>query len=90
MTLQQLSNVKRWHQTHRRDHEVEYQIWDIVLTCWVLGWVGILPASALAPKVGLAVCALLAFAPELYLWLRRRLHRRHVLRCDWLASAARR
>ncbi len=88
MTLQQLSNVKHWLQDHRRQHAVEYQIWDLVLTCWVLGWVGIPAAVVLAPRIGLAVCALLACVPELYCWLRRRLHRRGVLRCDWLACAA--
>ena len=89
MTLQQLAAVKRWHQSHLRGHAVEYQVWDAVLTCWVLGWVGVPAAVVLAPKAGLAACALLSCVPEFYLWLRRRLHRRGVLRCDWLASAAR-
>jgi hypothetical protein len=89
MTLQQMANVKRWHQAHRREHEIEYQVWDIVLTCWVLGWVGVPPAVVLAPRVGLAACALLSCMPEAYCWLRRWLHRRGRLRCDWLACAAR-
>ena len=88
MTLQQMATVKRWHLTHRHDRWVEYQLWDAVLTCWVLGWFGLPAAVFLAPALGVAVCAALSFAPEAYLQLRRRLHRRGVLRCDWLGCAA--
>lgn len=88
MSLQQLSAVRRWHALHRRLHSVEQHMWDFVLTCWVLGWVGVPPAVVLAPWLGLAGCAVLACAPELYLVLRTWLHRNQVLRCDWLASAA--
>ena len=88
MTVQQLSSVKRWHQSHRRDRSVEYQVWDMVLTCWVLGLVGLPAAVVLAPMGGVAACAALFCAPEAYVALRRGLHRRGWLRCDWLASAA--
>lgn len=88
MTLQQLTTVKRWHSLHGRTHRVEQGVWDVVLTCWLLGWVGIPVATLLSPYAGLAACALLACSPELYLGLRKRLHRRGVLRCDWLPSAA--
>ena len=89
MTLQQLSAVKRWHQTHRHEAALEYQLWDAILTCWVLGWVGLPAAVVLAPRGGLVACALLFCAPELYVALRTWLHRRRRLRCDWLASAGR-
>jgi hypothetical protein len=89
MTLQQLATVKRWHQIHRRDASLEYQLWDAILTCWVLGWVGVPAAVVLAPEGGLLTCALLLCVPELYVRLRARLHRRRVLRCDWLASVGR-
>lgn len=89
MTLQQLSTVKHWHITHKRDHSVEYQVWDAMLTCWVLGWVGVPAALVLAPRIGVAACVLLHFAPEAYVRLRRTLHRRGLLRCDWLGSVGR-
>lgn len=89
MTLQQLATIKRWHLTHPRRGSVEMQVWDAMLTCWVLGWMGVPPAVVLAPAYGVALCAVLFFAPSIYVWLRVRLHRRGVLRCDWLSSAMR-
>ncbi|MBI3368619.1 MAG: hypothetical protein HY021_09325 [Burkholderiales bacterium] len=89
MTLQQLSTVKHWHITHNRERSLEYQVWDAMLTCWVLGWVGVPAALVLAPRAGLVACALLHFAPAVYVWLRRLLHRRAALRCDWLGSLGR-
>ncbi|NRF70841.1 hypothetical protein HLB44_27935 [Aquincola sp. S2] len=86
MTLQQLSTVKRWHQTHHK-RGLEYQLWDAMLTCWILGWMGLPAALLLAPEIGVLLCPVLYFAPSLYVRLRLRLHRRGVLRCDWLDSA---
>ena len=89
LSLQQLSTVKRWHQDHHREKGLEYQLWDAMLTCWILGWMGLPAAMLLAPEIGLLACLLLYVAPSLYVRLRARLHRRGVLRCDWLASAQR-
>lgn len=89
MTLQQLTTVKRWHQTHPRERSLEQQLWDVMLTCWLMGWMGVPAAVLLAPGLGVAVCVGLFFVPSLYVRLRARLHRRGVLRCDWLASAQR-
>lgn len=89
MTLQQLTTVKRWHLTHHRERSLEYRLWDTMLMCWVLGWMGMPAAVLLAPVAGVVGCLLLYSAPALYVGLRRRLHRRGVLRCDWLDSALR-
>ena len=86
MTLQQMSAVKRWHITHHRQGSVEYQVWDGMLTCWMLGWMGVPPAMLLAPVLGAALCLALIHAPSVYVAVRRRLHRRGRLRCDWLDS----
>lgn len=86
MTLNQLSMIKRWHQTHHRDHGLEYQVWDGMLTCWILGWMGLPAAVLLAPEAGLPACLLLYLAPTLYVALRSRLHREGWLRCDWLVA----
>lgn len=86
MTLQQLATIKRWHQTHPRGNSLEYHLWDLMLTCWVLGLIGVAPAALLHTQAGIALCGLLYLAPSLYVTLRRRLHRGGVLRCDWLNS----
>jgi len=90
MTLQQLSAVKRWHISHHRQGTLEYQVWDLLLVSWVIGFVGLPPAMVLAPEAGGAACLALFLSPTLYVALRRRLHRRGRLRCDWLDSAVRR
>jgi hypothetical protein len=90
VTVQQMATVKRWHQIHRRNGGMEIQVWDLVLTCWLLGWVGLPAAVLMEPVSGLAICLLLYLMPNLYVALRRRLHRTDVLRCDWLHSASQR
>ena len=86
MTLQQMSAVKRWHIAHHRQGSVEYQVWDLMLICWMLGWMGLPPAVLLAPALGVLGCVTLFYAPASYVRLRRHLHRRGALRCDWLDS----
>ena len=31
----------------RQEHPLEFQLWDAVMTCWFMGWVGWLPTFAL-------------------------------------------
>ncbi len=86
MTLHELSNVKRWQVAHREDSPLEYHAWDAVLTLWLLGWVGVPPALLLHWTWLVVLCVPLAFTPPFYVRLRRRLHERGHLRCDWLAA----
>jgi hypothetical protein len=84
MDLDTLQRIKRWHVSHQSDHPVEYQAWDVMLTLWLVGWVGWLPAFAfdalwLAPFLVLAMAA-----PTLYVSWRARAHQKRRLRCDWL------
>jgi len=86
MTLQQLSQIKQWLVTHRRNHAVESQAWDVIFTCWVLGWVGV-PGSLLIDHADfLPLCLLGYLLPSLYGRLRQYLHRSGRLRCDWLTA----
>ena len=86
MTLQQLQTVKLWHVAHKREAPIEFQVWDGMLTAWVMGWVG-MPAALILQWPGLILaCALLFLAPSLYVALRRSLHSRGHLRCYWLDS----
>ena len=86
MTLQQYHSLKVWHRRHWRDHPVEKNTWDTILTLWMSGWVG-LPAALLveAPWAEAASLAML-FLPVFYVALRIRLHRSGRLRCDWLTA----
>jgi len=88
MTLNQLSFLKRWHVEHRAGHPVEYHVWDMMLTAWVMGWVGLPAALILWVPQGLVACLVLFAAPALYVRLRERLHRQHRVRCDWLDPLA--
>ena len=89
MTLQQMSAVKRWQIGHRHRHPVEGWLWDVVLTLWVMSLMGV-PVGLLIGQPVWASCSLvLMILPSAYAGLRGLLHRRGVLRCDWLRAAHR-
>lgn len=87
MTLQEMQRIKQWHVSHRGDHPLEYQLWDAMLTLWIMGWVGWLPAFAFDALWAAPLCVLAIAAPTLYAGWRSRAHRAHRLRCDWLGRA---
>ncbi|WP_041675624.1 hypothetical protein [Ramlibacter tataouinensis] len=84
MTLAELHRIKQWQLAHRRDHPLEYHCWDGVLTLWLMGWIGWLPALALDQLWALPLCLLGAASPNLYVAWRASAHQRRRLRCDWL------
>lgn len=86
MTLAELQRIKQWHVENRAGHPLEYQLWDAMLTLWLMGWVGWLPAYAFDQLWSLPLCALGMFAPSLYVSCRSRAHRARKLRCDWLGA----
>jgi hypothetical protein len=85
MTLDELQRIKQWHVDHRSDHPVEYHLWDAMLTLWLMGWVGWLPAFAFEAMWAAPLCMTAMFAPTLYVTWRCRAHRAQRLRCDWIA-----
>ncbi len=88
MTLEDLQRIKKWHVAHRCDHPVEYHMWDMVLTLWVMGWVGWLPAFAFDALWSFPLCAFAMGAPGLYVAWRLKAHREGRLRCDWQVAAS--
>jgi hypothetical protein len=87
MTLDDLQRIKKWHVAHRRDHPLEYHLWDMMLTLWVMGWVGWLPAFAIGHLWTFPLCAAGMAAPSLYVAWRLKAHREGRLRCDWQVAA---
>lgn len=85
LTLQQLQRLKNWHVAQRGTHALEYEVWNWVLTVWVMGWVGSLPALTFGEPWALPLCLLGVLAPQLYVHVRARAHVTGRLRCDWLA-----
>jgi hypothetical protein len=84
MTLNQFQDLRLWHLRHAREQPLERHCWDMVLTLWMIGWIGGLAALVLQQN-GLALASLLLlFLPQRYVAWRRRLHRGGRLRCDWL------
>jgi hypothetical protein len=88
LTLSQLQRIKKWHVAHKADHPLEYQLLDMVLMLWVMGWVGWLPALAFEAPWALPLCGLGVALPQLYVGWRIRAHRAQRLRCDWLNLCA--
>ena len=86
MTLDELQRIKQWHVDHRSDHPVEYHLWDAMLTLWLMGWVGWLPAFAFEAMWAAPLCMTAMFAPTLYVAWRSKAHRARRLRCDWIAA----
>lgn len=84
MTLQQIHDFKQWHMGHPHHHGMELGFCDLVLAAWVSGWM-MLPAVALLHEwAWLPVSLLLTLMPPAYWAVRQALHRRGLLRCDWL------
>ena len=84
MTLDELQRIKQWHVRHRSDHPVEYQLWDVMLTVWLMGWVGWIPAFAFDALWPAPLCATAMCAPTLYVTWRLKAHKAKRVRCDWL------
>jgi hypothetical protein len=86
MTLQQFHELKVWHARQGHRHPVERQLWDAVLTVWLLGWVGAPTALLLHIGWAEAACVSVLFLPGLYVRVRRWLHNKRRLRCDWIVA----
>jgi hypothetical protein len=86
MTFAQLTAMKAWLTAHRRQQPIEYHACDLVLTLWLMGWMGAPAMVLLDQPWGVLACVALFFAPSRYVALRHRLHRRGRLRCDWLVA----
>lgn len=84
LPLCEIQRIKRWHVAHRADHPLEYHLWDAVLTLWVMGCLGWLPALLLNAWWTTPLLAAAFLTPQLYVNFRRRASRAERLRCDWL------
>lgn len=82
--LTELQRIKKWHVAHRGEHPLEYHLWDTVLTMWLMGWVGWLPAFVLDACWALPLCAVAILVPRLYVNWRQQAHIKQRLRCDWV------
>jgi uncharacterized membrane protein len=87
MQLAQMQRIKLWHVRHRRTQPLEYHLWDAVLTVWLMGWIGWLPAFAFGAVWITPLCLAGMAAPGLYVHWRARLDRQRRVRCDWLHLA---
>jgi hypothetical protein len=84
MDLDALQRIKQWHVAHQNDHPVEYRIWDAMLTLWLVGWVGWLPAFTFDALWTAPLLAVAMSAPTMSGTWRARAHQARRLRCDWL------
>ena len=86
MRLQQFQDLKLWHMRQGRRHPVEKALWDMVLTVWLVGWVGTPTAFMLHLGWAELACLSVLFLPSFYVAGRRRLHDTRKLRCDWIKA----
>ena len=84
--LSELHRIRKWHVEHAQDHPMEFQLWDAVITCWFMGWVGWLPTFALDVWWAGPLCLLGMLAPSMYIAWRASAHARNTLRCAWIKN----
>lgn len=87
LSFSELHRIRLWHLTHRAEHPLECELWDAVITVWLMGWVGCLPMVVLDALWVAPLCVLGMLTPQLYVGWRARAHVRQKLRCDWLGTA---
>ncbi len=88
LNLAEIKRIRLWHVAHKDEHPLEYQLWDGVLCCWLMGWVGWMPVLMFELLWVWPLCLLGSAAPRLYVAWRAYAHRAQRLRCDWLSSLA--
>lgn len=84
ITLAQMQRIKRWREAHHASHPMERRTWEAVLTLWMMGWIGWLPAFEVEAWWAFPLCLLGILAPSLYVYFRTQAHASQRLRCDWL------
>jgi hypothetical protein len=84
MNLDALQRIKRWHVAHQQEHPLEYHAWDAMLTLWIVGWVGWIPAFTFDALWAAPLLTAAMSAPAMYVAWRRRAHAQRRLRCDWV------
>ena len=84
LTLTHLQRIRKRLLQEHSSHRIEYGLWEVVLTLWIMGWIGLLPAYALDLPWAFPLCAFGMLAPRLYVMGRARAHDSGRLRCDWL------
>lgn len=82
--LTQIQRLRKWHLAHKAERPLEYHLWDAVMTVWMMGWCGWLPAFLIDAWWALPLCGAAVMAPRLYVGWREQAHARQRLRCDWL------
>lgn len=82
--ITELHRIRKWHVDHAQEHPLEFQLWDAVITCWFMGWVGWLPTIALDALWAWPLCLLGMVLPSLYITWRTRAHTLNKLRCEWI------
>jgi len=84
ITLAQLQRIKHWREARHASNPMERRMWETVLTLWMMGWVGWLPAFEAEAYWAFPLCLLGIFSPPLYVHWRGKAHAARRLRCDWL------
>ena len=84
ITLNRMKRLKNWHAAQHQAHPIEYGLWETVVTLWLMGWIGWMPALAFEAVWAYPLCLLGILGPQLYVHWRTHAHASGWLRCDWL------
>jgi hypothetical protein len=81
-----MQGIKKWHVARQSTQSLEYRAWEAVLTLWLMGWIGWLPAWVFGARWAFPLCLLAMVLPQAYLHARVSIHAAGWLRCDWLQA----
>lgn len=84
VTLAQFKRIKLWRESHHASHPIERQLWETILTLWMMGWVGWIPAFGCGAAWVYPLCLLGILSPRIYVYWRAKAHQAGLLRCEWL------
>jgi len=84
ITLAQFQRLKHWREARHHTHPFERRMWETVLTMWMMGWIGWLPALASDAPWAYPLCLFGIFSPQIYVVLRIKAHQAQRLKCEWL------
>ncbi|MDB5885882.1 MAG: hypothetical protein JWR74_2053 [Polaromonas sp.] len=84
VTLAQFQRIHHWRKAQRATHPVESWAWEAMLTLWMMGWVGWIPAYEAEAYWAFPLCIIGILSPRLYVYWRSQAHAAELLRCEWL------
>ena len=84
LSLRQMHSIKKWNSANQLPHSLEGVVWNIIVTAWLMGWIGWLPSWVFNAVWAYPLCLVAMLLPQSYVYARTQAHSAGIVRCDWL------